>query len=497
MLLLLPKLAFCVTDVNHPPGVRTVRLCAAAAVLLLATLEYWRPWLGVKLSALIWTQMLVVRELLVDRVSAHWGYLPELWGGTLAAALAAAIWLRSERTTRLAEDHEDLAPEQHRWRLVFWALVLAYLLSAVVGQIRVLGAPEGWRIQPTDPRHLLDMSVHNNWSPAIAILESLPPVLLALMLFQARAPERSLAAWVLALGAIVAIEYAISARLGIGFRFDQTPPSVPFSNRNTTAPVLLISAVCGFVLSTCRDLRPWLRLASGVIAAALCLTALLTGSRNGIMVLVAVALLWLLRGCLQSETRSRVRTALAGLLVAVLLWALFLMPLPAPETLRSENLQRAVRGVTALREGDLRTASSDRLGIYRAGLQMFATYPLAGAGLATVPMALNDAGPHRDSITVYDAGTFVTHLHSMPLQLLAETGLLGAVAWTLAFLVFPVLCVLKNRDSGLWAIPLAALGVSNVFDAVWLTPGMPILAAVLLALALRGCRSLPRGGVGG
>src|SRR4051794_13254852 len=82
-LLFVAKLTPCITDVNHPPGTRWVRVIIAALVIGIAALEFLRPWRGILAAVIAWPHMLIVRETFFLKVSPLYAALPPLWGGTL------------------------------------------------------------------------------------------------------------------------------------------------------------------------------------------------------------------------------------------------------------------------------------------------------------------------------------------------------------------------------------------------------------------------------
>src|SRR5437764_462470 len=59
----------CITDFNHPPGTRYVRVLAILLVALIGRIELRRPWWGVSLFLLLWPQSLAIREFLALYVS--------------------------------------------------------------------------------------------------------------------------------------------------------------------------------------------------------------------------------------------------------------------------------------------------------------------------------------------------------------------------------------------------------------------------------------------
>jgi O-antigen ligase len=377
----------------------------------------------------------------------------------------------------------------------------ALFISALVGQWRVGLHPAGWHIQATDFRHLWEISAFDDALPLMTLLEALPTTLLGLLFINMRAetdtdsserfPRENIAGWVIAGGVLVALE--VLGQMAGGWHLGNDPMSFggPFENRNTTAPLLAIFGACALVFfqsnvsaesrTNRTEARHWTVL---LLALLLMGVAVACGSRNAVCVVFVTLFLWILCGWRHSAGWARLRWRMAAGILGLGVCVLFLRPQTKVESLQFEALSRSADSLRAARESDWAAATGDRAGMYAAAWRMYADYPATGAGLGTVPMVLWNNGPYKESITAFDKGLHVSHVHSMPLQLLAESGLLAMLSWLAIFILLPVVWMLRCKNSGVWAIPLAAMGVANLFDAVWLATGVPFLAVMLLAFIL-------------
>jgi O-antigen ligase len=133
----------------------------------------------------------------------------------------------------------------------------------------------------------------------------------------------------------------------------------------------------------------------------------------------------------------------------------------------------------------LGTVSGPRYDIWRVAVDQFRAAPLAGAGEGSFRVAYYRE--RRTDRNLADA-------HSLPLRLLAETGLIGAglfVLW-LAALAFAIASTARLAPAGerAWIAGLAAAGTvivaQSTVDWLWLIPALFGLAVLALGLAARG-----------
>lgn len=133
----------------------------------------------------------------------------------------------------------------------------------------------------------------------------------------------------------------------------------------------------------------------------------------------------------------------------------------------------------------LGTVSGPRYDIWRVAVDQFADAPLAGAGEGGFPVAYYRE--RRTDRNLADA-------HSLPLRLLAETGLIGTALFVLWLAVLAVAIAARARRASLagrtWIAGLAAAGAvvvaQSAVDWLWLIPALFGLAVLALGLAARG-----------
>ena len=183
-------------------------------------------------------------------------------------------------------------------------------------------------------------------------------------------------------------------------------------NPNPFGQVLVTSAVFAFYLARA-DSRPYARALGGALAVVCATGAIYTQSRAAVITLLIAAIaVALLQGV-------RVRVVAATACVAIVLGAVLL-----PNTLQQRvgALSEAVTsGGASLEDGSLRGRKSENL----AGLQMWADHPLIGVGPDNFEVHYRDysAGIGIDQRTQRRAA------HNLYLESLAETGLVGTLAF--------------------------------------------------------------------
>ena len=180
-----------------------------------------------------------------------------------------------------------------------------------------------------------------------------------------------------------------------------------------------------------------------------------------------------------SVPRVRIRRVLAGCLVAVVIAA---MALVGPGELKNDFLGPPGGSAPAARAqaGLLTASSSGRAQFWGTALEAFADQPVRGFGAGSYP-------------TYWNAhGTLVTptrNAHSEPLELMAELGVGGLLAFCAFFVVVVAAGVRRAREPDGPAIG-AALGVTFaalvgfLIDWTWQVPA--VVVPVLIAAAIIG-----------
>jgi O-antigen ligase len=212
------------------------------------------------------------------------------------------------------------------------------------------------------------------------------------------------------------------------------------------------------------------------IGLTVAVVALLTGSRAGWLALAVAGLVGVISLFASRDRRTALRLTLfggvggrvpIGLRVAAVV-AVTAIAIGTVEFLPA-ILQRAGAGGENL-----------RLGFYAAALRIFATSPIVGTGPGTW-VILRPAFTQTD-----EADYYIPHAHDVPVQTLAELGLVGALAGVVlvASLLWLVWSAARSSDGHrarwgwLTGLGLLYFGVHNLLDFY---PNMP---AALFAAAL-------------
>jgi O-antigen ligase len=175
------------------------------------------------------------------------------------------------------------------------------------------------------------------------------------------------------------------------------------------------------------------KLFSAASALVIAYAALATYSRGGFLALIAVLFLITL------ERRARPSLILLVVAAAILIFAL----LPANFTERVQSLLTLAPGTS---ESSLYQESSfrGRLAEVRAGLRMFAEHPILGVGAGNYPYNYQD---YARKLNI-ETRTERREAHSIYIETLAETGLVGMSVFMLLFgsLLWKLIRVRKQME---------------------------------------------------
>jgi tetratricopeptide (TPR) repeat protein len=130
----------------------------------------------------------------------------------------------------------------------------------------------------------------------------------------------------------------------------------------------------------------------------------------------------------------------------------------------------------------LGTVGGQRSDLWRVAWDQFRDHPLAGAGAGSYQFAY-----YRDRQTDRN----LSDTHSLPLRLLADTGLIGAALFAIWLVAVAIAIARRAREAiepdRIWVAGLAAAGVTLLaqclVDWLWLLPGLLGLAVLALGLA--------------
>jgi hypothetical protein len=474
----------CITDYNHPPGVRYVRVLAILLVTLVGMLEFRRPWWGFYVLLLFWPQSLAIREFCVQFISPLFDGLPDFWGGPLACALTLGVLARESAERPLLPPLEKTPPPLRLFRGALWFFAGAYTLTAIIGYFRLNAPPPDWPIPHASWRVFLNPGV-SQLTPLTSLLSLLPPLLLGLALLNLLAdkpgvlqpPVQKLIALSCASGLLAALQLFIQIKMGsFGYRFTGGwIPAGPFEHRNTAGPVFaLFFALACIAADRARRCgkvnNAALFLGSGMV---LLLAAYMSTSRNALFILLAIPWLALL------ARPTVLRAAAAVLIPAAGLALVFWMPLPHSDPNPRNAVDRILLTIENARAGEVNGLSGGRTPLFQTALNIGRDFPLAGSGVGSFPILARPDSPYRAPglVDAYGAA------HSMPLNLFAESGIIVALGWLLLWILLPLAALLRAPRAGGVCVVLLAFGLGNLVDTMWLVPGITTFSILLIYLA--------------
>lgn len=479
--------AICFTDLNHPPGARWVRIGSVMAVMVLAVAEYKIAFSGVALFAGLFSQFLTMKFLYVPRLTAHWDAVPDITSWACAAGLAAAIAVRQLRTVPpdpMPAQSEAISLFYRLLPIALFALMAFTLLSAFVSFFRMRAAPESWGVLNANFRGLLSLHPLSELRPLWNALPIVANGILALalvrtVLFETGVGSRikwAISAFVAAM-VLAAVQFAWQLNANWTWPFHNGGPSGPFVNRNLAVPLMIMGAIC--LLWLIKESRSWvLRGVYGVLALVLCWYALRMGSRAGIVILLGLAWSYALAGA------GKIRAILIGAgLPAMMLAALYWVPLPEPSTIQDETARRSVETLVSIRAGDWRGASTYRNELWYGAIKIWMQFPALGSGPGTYYLYVNYVPQTRvDAVKTHGVASFSAH--SSPINLLAECGPLASLSWIYIFLVAPLYVLMTSKRLPLLSVALFAFGIVNLMDTAWYSDGAMTMASVWIATAI-------------
>jgi len=180
----------------------------------------------------------------------------------------------------------------------------------------------------------------------------------------------------------------------------------PYVNHNHYAGLMEMLAPIPLVISLSRQAAPKVRTVAAAVAAVMIGTIFLSGSRGGMLAIVAE--LVMLAALLVKQKGGGLRTAIgAGLFLAIVAGLLAWVG-------GAELTQR----IATVGPGHAELSADIRTYINRDGLRMFLRKPIFGWGLGSFPIVY-------PQFRTFYTNFFVNEAHNDYLQLLVETGLLG------------------------------------------------------------------------
>lgn len=243
----------------------------------------------------------------------------------------------------------------------------------------------------------------------------------------------------------------------------------PYVSHNHYAGLMEMLFPITLVLALTRHLRRDLKWLPALAAVLMASTIFLCGSRGGMIAFVVqVAALGLMMNTRKNRRATLTAAAVLVVIAALVLWA------------GGESFTSRMVSIHSEAKSELNTGL--RLTIYRDGLRMFTYKPALGWGLGTFPTVY----PQFRS---FYSNKFVNRAHNDYVQLLAETGLAGAISmlWFLVSLYRRAWRKLPNWQEDLnGAVALAALiGCTGILVHGFLDSNLqvPANAALFYTLA--------------
>ena len=174
--------------------------------------------------------------------------------------------------------------------------------------------------------------------------------------------------------------------------------------------------------------RRWPAWAWGTSFALILGAVMISGMRAGWLAIGMVVFAYFVL-MLRSDNRDlRGATIAIPALTLVVIVASYLLSPTVQD--RVERTLAMARGV----ESAVDYASSWRLPIFRASLEMYAAHPVNGVGVRAFPVAYPNYAPPDDFHVVrHEDGTGATHAHNIVLEVMADTGTIGLAGLLIGF----------------------------------------------------------------
>lgn len=174
--------------------------------------------------------------------------------------------------------------------------------------------------------------------------------------------------------------------------------------------------------------RRWPAWAWGTSFALILGAVMISGMRAGWLAIGMVVFAYFVL-MLRSDNRDlRGATIAIPALTLVVIVASYLLSPTVQD--RVERTLAMARGV----ESAVDYASSWRLPIFRASLEMYAAHPVNGVGVRAFPVAYPNYAPPDDFHVVrHEDGTGATHAHNIVLEVMADTGTIGLAGLLFGF----------------------------------------------------------------
>lgn len=174
--------------------------------------------------------------------------------------------------------------------------------------------------------------------------------------------------------------------------------------------------------------RRWPAWAWGTSFALILGAVMISGMRAGWLAIGMVVFAYFVLMLRRDNRDLRGATIAIPALTLVVIVASYLVSPTVQD--RVERTLAMARGV----ESAIDYASSWRLPIFRASLEMYAAHPVNGVGVRAFPVAYPNYAPPDDFHVVrHEDGTGATHAHNIVLEVMADTGTIGLAGLLFGF----------------------------------------------------------------
>jgi O-antigen ligase len=449
-----------------------------------------------------------LRDLLIGTLGPVWSVFPEAGSDFLTfntpftAAIAVGFWLRIEKRA-LRNTNYCVTHVNSKWiqgaRVSLWAIVMSYVLSCIMISINLLDPPGGWMVVSGSWSNLKALNSYSTFSPVWATINALSSLLLGLLLISyvsvarldaknkmydglEQMPVNPVVVVCSLTGFLLSLHVITQLMTGYQWPFiNDVQPSGPFENRNLLSPLLVIFGAICFSVEFKTEVY---KFPFFLLGCLLLLLAMLTCSRNGLLLATLTLLIFLSIRATRKRLIYSVIILVPFLAVSTVVWEGLSSHclINTIDRMKKTFETTSVHQETPLASDEAESSSSEwkepRPRIYATAIRIWAEHPLAGAGPMSFVM-LTHMNARYGSVSD-ELGESLVHAHNIPLHLLAEIGIFGSVAWIALWCLGPLIVFFKSRAGILAALPVLLIGIGSQFDYLWRAPGMNTFSVIIL-----------------
>lgn len=433
-----------------------IKVLFATVACTFAYLEFRKPWFGVGLFLVSWSQLGLMQKLIDHLGPPHFDAVNS-WNLLISGSLGVAIWLRRGLSVGLKSNaaQKDSKSSILSLSQLVLGLILGSALLATV--ILLFSSSDG--------------------DGVLASVRWCSPIVFGLLLFHdvevgLDVPVKPLVV-LFFLGLLwVGLETEMQLRTGLRLIDQGSAPGGPFETRNFLSPILVLGALACWPVGEGRAL--WVKAGMGLLAFALAGESLMIIARNGAVaglgVVAVVGVAWL------RDRVGKFKVLMIGFTVVLIVFGLTYLDFTQ---LENKSLFRLASAIYDLRQGAFRQAMGDRLEIWETAIRIWVTHPL-GVGPGAFHSFIYPHSPYN--MAAEKLGHYPSHTHNMPLQWLVEAGPVACIGWIVLWIMIPFRGTWKGGPSGGLAATVLMIGFSNILDEPWNAPGYPVMAVIMLVL---------------